>query len=153
MVVMKYVFQGDTFVVNVQSQCKYDEILGWGWVGVLWLIAININGLDPFSIFGWGWKAGCWYSSNFGWNGWVKMCLSFYGGKHSEWLYLRCFNETDLKFWIKIKCEIVKSDLWNRYRLINFEPSAINNVELSIWTLKNREKKREFQYQTLENRE
>ena len=32
MVVMKYVFQGDTFVVNVRSQCKYDEILGWGWV-------------------------------------------------------------------------------------------------------------------------
>ena len=54
---MKYVFQGDTFVVNVRLQCKYDKILGWGWVGgVLWLIAININGLDP-SIFGWGRKA------------------------------------------------------------------------------------------------
>ena len=94
-----------------------------------------------------------WYSSNLGWNGWVKMCLSFYGGKHSELLYLRCLYETGLKFWIKIKCEKVKSDLWNRFRLINFEPSAINDVELSIWTLKNREKKREFQYQTLENRE
>ena len=30
---MKYVFQGDTFVVNVRSQCKYDEILGWGCMG------------------------------------------------------------------------------------------------------------------------
>ena len=28
----------------------------------------------------------------------VKCVSSFYGSKHSELLYLRCLNETDLKF-------------------------------------------------------
>ena len=35
-----------------------------------------------------------WYSEMTG----LKCVKSFYGGKHSEFLYLRCLNETDLKF-------------------------------------------------------